>query len=456
MQNRSPWIHQLNQERKIEKLRRDLETDVAVIGAGIAGVSTAFFLLKYTDKKVALIEGYRLAHGATGHNAGQVTSYFERPFSDIVREFGLEKAVEGQKSIESAWELVDEMYTEAGLDIPFSRFIGSAGYSSKEQVLRHLENDFLRRKGGLHTKVMEIWEDADFVSEIPEEYHDLFTLVSKEEIALRLETLDPQYVAVSHSQKGVMNSALFSQEIVSFLSRRYPDRFTLFEETPIQKIVIHEKNILLDALHHTVSSAEVVLCTNGFENFDIFTSEGLSLNTRFHHSLYGVVGFMAAYLEPGTNSQSVLSYYEKRQKGNEPYFYVTRRSYEYEPGHRHNLVSVGGPEFNLDERGEYDRNLEFSAEAKGEIERFVERTYDKRYMDYLFMWHGVMGYTKNLLRLIGRDPHARALYYNLGCNGVGLLPSIFGGHKVAKEIAGERFPPSIFDIPAPDPEDQKS
>jgi len=72
------------------------------------------------------------------------------------------------------------------------------------------------------------------------------------------------------------------------------------------------------------------------------------------------------------------------------------------------------------------------------------------------MWHGVMGYTKNLLRLIGRDPHARALYYNLGCNGVGLLPSIFGGHKVAKEIAGERFPPSIFDIPAPDPEDQKS
>ena len=59
-----------------------------------------------------------------------------------------------------------------------------------------------------------------------------------------------------------------------------------------------------------------------------------------------------------------------------------------------------------------------------------------------------MGYTKNRLRMIGPDPEHERLLYNLGCNGVGILPSIFGGDKVARQIAGEEFPPSIFDIPS--------
>ena len=64
----------------------------AVAGAGIAGIATAFFTLKYTDKNVTLLERYKLAHGATGHNAGQVTSYFESGFASMAEEFGLDMA----------------------------------------------------------------------------------------------------------------------------------------------------------------------------------------------------------------------------------------------------------------------------------------------------------------------------------------------------------------------------
>ena len=87
MANASPWIHQLDKERPTVSLTQDEEVDIVVVGAGIAGISTAFFLLKHTDKKVALIEGYKLAHGATGHNAGQIAGYFERPFPDIFKKF---------------------------------------------------------------------------------------------------------------------------------------------------------------------------------------------------------------------------------------------------------------------------------------------------------------------------------------------------------------------------------
>lgn len=40
--NISPWLHQLNHARIHTKLTEDITTDVAIVGAGIAGISTAF------------------------------------------------------------------------------------------------------------------------------------------------------------------------------------------------------------------------------------------------------------------------------------------------------------------------------------------------------------------------------------------------------------------------------
>jgi len=38
------------------------------------------------------------------------------------------------------------------------------------------------------------------------------------------------------------------------------------------------------------------------------------------------------------------------------------------------------------------------------------------------------------LRLVGPDHDVEGLWYNLGCNGVGLLPSLVSGKKVAKQL----------------------
>lgn len=453
LKNNSPWIHQLDHARESKRLESDLVTDVAIVGAGIAGVSTAFYLLKHTDKKVVLLEGYKLAHGATGHNAGQMVTYFERPFTEIVAEFGLDMAIQGQRDVESAWELCEKMYVEAGLDIPMMRFVGCSGFSTKEQVLEHLEDERLRQVGGLLASTLEIWEEAPFLHEIPEQYHKLFTLVSREELSLKLETFDPQYVAALPERKGVMNSALFCQELVRHLQKVYSERFALYEYAPIRKVVVHADKVFLDAERHTVECTDVVLCTNGFENLEIFTPEGLAVNTRFHHSLHGVIGFMSGYLESHTGVPAAISYYPASAPGlseqlADPYFYVTRRPFEFEKDKKHNLISTGGPDVTIENRGEYDREREFSEKARGQINDFIRRTYDKASdLDYAFMWHGVMGYTKNMIRMIGPDPSVGRLYYNLGCNGVGLLPSIFGGNKVARQIAGEEFAPSIFDVP---------
>lgn len=449
--NESPWLRQLNAARAYARISHDLSTDVAVIGAGIAGVATAFFALKYTDKRVVLVDRHKLAHGATGHNAGQVVSYFERGFASLAREYGLKRAGEAERSIVSAWELMDEMYSDAGLDIPFPRFIGHGGLSSFQQIKWHLEANKLRRDAGVESRSLVISEDAAFTKAIPAQYEGLYTLVPQAEIQERLETKIKGFVGVISHQKGVVNSALFCQEIVAYLQRRYADRFTLLEHTPIHKVLLYEEHAVLDADSHVIEAGHVVLCTNGFESIHIINEAGLEIDAKFHHLVQGKIGYMSGYLETNNKPPIAISYYtEPIASMQSDYFYLTRRPYEYETGSHHNLISIGGPVYDPEEGEAYDSEKEFPEDAERKIDEFVKKIYEiepNKKIEYVFTWHGLMGYTRNGVRMIGPEPQNKVLLYNLGCNGIGILPSVFGGRHISRYIAGERVGATIFDVP---------
>lgn len=449
--NVSPWIHQLNHTRQWHTLPSDIETDVAIVGAGIAGVATAFFILKNTDKKVVMLERHKLAHGATGHNAGQVVSYFERSFSSMVDEYGLLKAAEGQKAVDDAWLLLDEMYTEAGLDIPFSRFEGHDGLSSLEQIVWHLKNAALRRKAGLTPYHVYISKLSNLEGKIPKEYEGLYTIIAEKVLLALLETGMRSFVGALSYQKGCINSALFCQEVFAYLQKHYPERFALYEQTPVHKVLLTGKRAVLDAHKHTVSAKRVVLCTNGFENLHIINEAGLDIDAKYHYLLSGKVGFMSGYLETMHKPPVAISYYTDPIASLEnSYYYLTRRPYEYETGAEHNLISVGGPDMNIEETFPYTHEAEYPEHMSAKIDDFLHKVYkmdEKTKIDYIFTWHGLMGYTRHGIRLVGEEPQNRTLLYNLGCNGVGILPSIYGGRKIARHIAGEEVAPSIFDVP---------
>lgn len=449
--NRSPWIQQLDHTRTHERLASDLSTDIAIIGAGIAGVATAFFALKYTDKQVVMVDKFKLAHGATGHNAGQVVSYFERGFASLVREFGLTRAAEAESSIVKAWDLLDEMYADAKLDIPFSRFMGHGGLSSFQQVKWHLEANKLRREAGISSRELLISEEAAFAKAIPSEYDGIYQVVPQEKIDELLETKMPGFIAVISFQKGVVNSALFCQEVTLFLQRTYPDRFSLYEHTPVHKILLHTEHAILDAETHVIEAGKVVLCTNGFENVHIINEAGLEIDAKYHHLLQGKIAYMSGYLEHMNKPPIAISYYTEPTASMESdYFYLTRRPYEYEKGMQHNLISVGGPVYDPEEGEAYNFEDEFPDEAEAKLDDFIRKVYDvepNRKMEYVFTWHGLMGYTRNGVRLIGPEPQNPVLLYNLGCNGVGILPSIYGGRTIARHLAGEQLGKTIFDVP---------
>jgi glycine/D-amino acid oxidase-like deaminating enzyme len=466
MKNHSPWLAQLRHTRPPVPLSQNVETDVCVIGAGIAGVSTAYFLLKYTQKKVVLIEAGKVAHGATGHNAGQITSYFETPFSELVRRYGVSLAREAQHAIdEDARLLIESILVEANLDIPNSQFIGYDGFVREDQIVYELNELRVMEEAGLRIRPLLVSKEWLAEHPLPVRYASFYTAVAHQEILSVLESRDPRYIAAKPYLSGCMNSALFTEELVGFLLATYKDRFSLYEYTPASEVIVRDAEVTIVAGIHAITAQHVVLCTNGFENIRLQSTHGTDIDTAFHHSVEGVIGYMAAYREktgrpPYAGIYSSLSKEEQAVMSDsvdlaEPYIYVTRRPFDIEGDmEKKNLVSIGGPDRRLPSAGMYDATSEFPEDMRTMLHSFAHTTlYDEPHA-FEFLWHGLMGYTKSGVRLIGHEPLAPRLLYNLGCNGVGLLTSVYGADRVARLLNGETFAPSIFD-PAQKPHKTK-
>lgn len=150
---------------------------------------------------------------------------------------------------------------------------------------------------------------------------------------------------------------------------------------------------------------------------------------------------MSAYLDAPEQQPMAMSYFMEDDiltSGTEGdvYFYLTRRPYRF-GGADHTLISLGGPEMGIDHRTEYDRYAHQPERAHQQNERFLREYYAlyPQGNEFHFRRHGLMGFTKTGLRMIGPDPRNTVLLYNLGCNGVGILTSIHGGWKVGKILS---------------------
>jgi glycine/D-amino acid oxidase-like deaminating enzyme len=449
-ENISPWLHELVQKREVVELTSDIDAEVLIVGAGIAGAMSAFFTLLNTTKSVVIVEAKRAAHGATGHNAGQVSAYFERSLYSIAQEFGAKLAVEGEKAYDKAWQLLEEVIEEVRPNTHIHRFEGHTGLSTFAQTLSHLKNERLRRDHGGNLRPTLIDKKASYVHDIPADYEGLYTLTDKEDILSLLETSNSEFTAVYTYAKGCTNSASLVEEILVYLIARYSDRFTLYENSPIKKVVLEKNGALVSVRDHTVKAHRVVLCTNGFEAFAIENKTGANIDKEFHHSVRGYVGYMSGYLEKTLRNPTAISYFrsnEYKDNVTSSYYYLTRRPFSTKDGVS-NLISVGGPGKDLEFKEYYNSNDGLSDEYRYDMDSFLRESYKHTpsdTIDYKFNWHGLMGYTPNAIRRIGSEPCNPVLLYNLGCNGVGILLSIYGGHKIARHLNNEQVEKTIFD-----------
>src|SRR5260370_238109 len=88
-EHRAIWNYHLT-KRMFDPLQRDVDVDVAVVGAGITGLTAALMLTK-AGKKVALVTDGEIGAGTTGYSTGHLTEILDEDFGTLVSDFGKEK-----------------------------------------------------------------------------------------------------------------------------------------------------------------------------------------------------------------------------------------------------------------------------------------------------------------------------------------------------------------------------
>lgn len=450
-ENKSPWLHNFKYEREVKILTGSHYTDICVLGGGIAGAATAFMLLKHTDKKICIVEGDLVAHGATGHNAGYVEAEFEKPFREIVKEYGLNMAREGKKELDEAWGVLE--YFQEVLGLPPSRKTKSVkAYANLEYFKDALQEEYL--KYGKVEKEIYVSEESDWKKEIDSNYLQYIKFVSEQDIKNMMGSGNKKlekFKAVVVDEIVVGNSALLAEELVKYCQKNYTDRFEVYEKSFVHSIRLLQNNsVILDGVSGVCIADKIILCTNGFENFDIYGPLGSHIDKAFHHEISGLIGYMMATFTTQENAQDRGGkFYDSNLKhaknpydaGN--YIYYTTRKFNYDIVDGE-LISIGGPEVKLHDRRIYKKDHEFDEKIYNELEDFQKEVFGVQEKS-VFKWHGLMGYTKSGIRIVGQDKKFLDLYYNLGCNGIGFLPSIAGAKRITQLILGKKFEPSIFD-----------
>lgn len=113
----SYWIASTDQT-DYPTLNEDISVDVAIVGGGLVGITTAFFL-KNEGLKVAVIEADRICQGTTAHTTAKLTSQHGLIYDKIKTQMGTQLAKQYAEANETAIKTAADIIKKYNIDCDF-------------------------------------------------------------------------------------------------------------------------------------------------------------------------------------------------------------------------------------------------------------------------------------------------------------------------------------------------
>ncbi len=140
--------------RKREALDKDIKCEVLIIGAGMAGMLTAYMLNK-SGKEVVVIDAKSIASGVTRNTTAKITCQHDLIYDKLIKEFGEEGARQYAKANMLAIERYKEIIDEENIDCYFER---------KDAYLYSLDN--IKSLEDEYNAVKKLGIDAEIVDKV--------------------------------------------------------------------------------------------------------------------------------------------------------------------------------------------------------------------------------------------------------------------------------------------------
>ena len=384
-----------------------VDTEVAVIGAGITGTATALWLAR-AGIKVRVLEARSIAAGASGRNGGFIAYGTTALYSNTTQHYGREKA-------KRLWAFTVRNHE-------FLRgFIDELEVSSWSCSYR--------RKGSLKLALSEpeleqVIESASLLIEDGWEVQ----IVHRNELPMRLR--DTYFGGAYYPANGEFNPARFVTGL-AWLAQQAGVVF--HSESQVIGISANEDGMLLQTPGGTVHAHTLVLATNAWLP-----------------ELGALVGanWLSSCIFP-TRGQIIAT--EPVSEQLFPCPCSADEGYQYwRQLHDGRLVVGGWRNHSFDtELQTYDETP--NEEVQQHLDAFVHETLNLPHINVTNRWAGIMGFTADSLPLIGRLPGVPNCYIAGGYTGHGNPFAIHAAKLVSDLIQGkmnpdvELFDPGRFD-----------
>lgn len=107
--NKSFWLNSFK-KNNFESLNKNIDVDICIVGGGLTGITTAYYLTKQ-GYKVALIEKDTLLSKTSGHTTAKITSqhgiFYKYLFDSKGEEFAFKYLETNEKAIENIKNIID-------------------------------------------------------------------------------------------------------------------------------------------------------------------------------------------------------------------------------------------------------------------------------------------------------------------------------------------------------------
>jgi glycine/D-amino acid oxidase-like deaminating enzyme/nitrite reductase/ring-hydroxylating ferredoxin subunit len=374
----SVWVLS-NPARFADRLTGDVACDVCVIGAGIAGLTTAYLLAREGKRVIVLDAKPAVAAGETEHTTAHLAWYLDDTFSHLASVRGDEVAKAAAASHKAAIERIGEIVQTENIACDFKRvdgclFPGADGpdaLNREEKILTRLGLAFQRTKlafpGGQSIDCLRFTDHGQF--------HPLKYMAG--------------LASAFHKHGGVLHT-----------------------KTVVEKVRGGEPCQVTTSHGHTVSAGAVVVATNN----------PFAGGTTLHAKVASYLTYALAAEIPKRSAEQQLCWDTE-----DPYHYV--RSQPGPEGADYDYLIVGGEDHKTgqadDQTQRWDRLSEWAKE------RFPAMR------DIRYHWSGEVFETPDGLALIGLAPwNGPNVFLITGDSGMGMTHGTLGAQLVADLVSG--------------------
>lgn len=392
---KSFWLETAGEFKPQQELKGYEKVDIAIIGGGFTGLSTAYHLKKVEPSiDVAILESHICGYGASGRNAGFGMTLFGLTFSLTALRFGKEKALQAHRYMEMAVDYLGEFINENKIECDYERPGFFRVATSKAYVKRIQKEINLMRSLGI--------EGIEWIS--------------SEEV--RKEINSPLYLGAWWEPRCVLlNPAKLAWGIRKL---NLELGVKIFEFSPVFEVKRANSGFTIKTEKGELTSEKILFATNAFSH----------LFPQLRRKQ--VPAFTYIVLTEPLGDEFFKEVGWRNRQGIED----ARNLVHYYRLTKDNRLLMGGGDVGVG----FGKNMDYDENEKifNELKNYVKKVFPiLKNVKFTHQWGGPVSVPVDMAPAIGKIGDERA-YYSLGCVGHGVSLTNLNGKLLSDLLLGRK------------------